>query len=125
MKKLTLSEKVNLALGQDKAIVCSKHELGTRGFSEEYLSQLGLGRNDLKRLERLGVAIRMYTKNVWLPGETMPNGKKAEGTYSQLEVKGNNRKHEKKRETTTIQVPSTTYRGSGSRVQWILLAREG
>jgi hypothetical protein len=67
------------------------------GTSPAHLELLGLDRPTLRRLERLGLAIRARTKNVWLPGEGTPDGRPV--------------------------LPNTTARGKGSRIKWILIQK--
>lgn len=56
-----LIEVVKRALEQDNTIAVSKEILKTvTGFTEDHMAYLGLKRNDLKRLERHGLAIRGY-----------------------------------------------------------------
>jgi hypothetical protein len=71
-----LIDVVKKALEQDNTIAVDISELDkAEGKTEEYMEYLGLKRNDLKKLERAGLALRGYTKNVYLPGDKMPNGK--------------------------------------------------
>lgn len=65
------------------------------GNTEDVLEQYGLGRKELKRLEKLGHAVRARTKNVWQTGETAPTGEVVGKGYS--------------------------LRGKGSRTRWILV----
>lgn len=95
---MTLLEKVKNALQADPNISVTIGELLTNpGFEESYLSLLGLDRSDLKKLERMGLAIRGYSKNIWGPGEQLPNG--------------------------NIVKEKETYRGSGHRVRWLLVTK--
>jgi hypothetical protein len=41
------------------------------GFSAAEYDDLGLDKAKLKKLERLGFALRGYTKNVWLDGDKL------------------------------------------------------
>jgi len=67
---------LNIAISQDSSIVSSRDAyLSHPGNEEAYLDSLGLTRRHLKKLEKLGYAIRGYTKNIWLPGEEAPDGK--------------------------------------------------
>jgi len=93
---MSLRERVAKALETDNNIVCPANQTGSRnGFTEAYFAQLGLTQADLKKLERMGLAARGYTKNVWLSGETLPNGKVVEN--------------------------DVRYNGRGHGVRWILL----
>jgi hypothetical protein len=92
-----LLEAVKNAVEQDNTIIAGTDVVHLQpGHSEEHFAYLGLSRNDLKKLENRGLAIRGYTKNVWLEGEMMPN--------KRIVPKG------------------VRYHGSGSRVRWMLLA---
>jgi hypothetical protein len=54
-------ERLSLALGQDSSIACTPSEVDKHsGHSEEYLVQLGLEKQDLPRLMRMGLALRGY-----------------------------------------------------------------
>ena len=91
-------ERLKLATGQDSSIMVGLEEAQIHpGNEPEYLSQLGLEKKHLKRLEKLGIAFRAYSKNIWLAGETMPNGKVVE--------------------------PGSSYRDRGSRVLWLLVRK--
>lgn len=68
-------ERLKIALEQDASILTDKVGLEKHeGNSEAYLLSLGLSKGDLRRLEASGIAIRGYTKNIWLPGEQTPRG---------------------------------------------------
>lgn len=59
-----LVTKVKKALDQDNTIVASLSEIqDAKGFTTEYLNSLGLSTNDLKKLERNGLALRGYNNN--------------------------------------------------------------
>lgn len=66
------------------------------GSTENILEQYGLGRKELRRLEKLGHAVRARTKNVWTNGEKLPNGREVE--------------------------LGSSYRGHGFQLRWILVA---
>lgn len=65
------------------------------GYQERHMELYGLGRRDLKALEKLGYAMRGYTKNYWAGGETLPNGR--------------------------VVPEGAAYRSDGHRVVWVLL----
>lgn len=100
MKYAETVETLGKALHEDNSIGTSRDLLFNHpGSTPEYLESLGLTRSRLKRLERLGLAIRARTKNIWLTGETAPTGEVVGTGYS--------------------------LRGKGSRVRWILITGEG
>lgn len=71
-----LNDRLTKALDKDSTIVTPRSKLGeARGKTEDHLLWLGLTKGDLLRLERAKLAIRAYSKNEWMPGETMPSGK--------------------------------------------------
>ncbi len=71
----TLWERLKMAIGQDGSIIRKESEVTPHsGFKQQYLIDLGLTKADLKKLERGGMALRQYSKNSWLPGETLPSG---------------------------------------------------
>jgi hypothetical protein len=77
---MTFKERIKEALHNDNSIVVpiadmQKPEFKHVGFSVKYMSDMGLKKSDLKKLEKAGLAVRSYTKNYWGPGETLPNGK--------------------------------------------------
>lgn len=79
---LTLKERINLVLSQNPEMVVSRAEAQNHpGFTAEQYAELGLDKAQLKKLEAKGFALRGYTKNVWTEGDTLPNGKKADGRY--------------------------------------------
>lgn len=63
-------ERLRLAIGQDPKIICnSKEEAGNHpGNSEKYLDELGLEKNHLKKLQKIGIAFVGYvdTKKGWI-----------------------------------------------------------
>lgn len=81
-----------------KLAVTEKELLSSTGFEEAYFEHFGLTRRDLKNLEKLGLALRGYPKNIYLPGERLPTGKVVE--------------------------EGTTARGRGFRVRWTLIRKE-
>lgn len=92
-------EKLKAAVIQDNKIICKKSDIGNHtGCDEAYLESLGLHKKHLIRLQRLGLAIKARTKNIWLPGEILPNGK--------------------------VVPEGQTYRANGSKTKWILLQLE-
>lgn len=127
--KSQLAQRLRKAIEEDPGIICARKDVHKHpGVAESHLEWLGLSRNDLKRLERFGLALRAYTKNVWLPGEVLPNGKVADGGYTTLSVRspvtystgrGSNMS-KRSSEMYDIQVPNKTYRGSGSRLRWVI-----
>jgi hypothetical protein len=63
--KKALAERVAKAIYLDNTAVVSRNELTTaEGLSEVSFNNLGLSKQDLKRLERAGVAIRGYSKHM-------------------------------------------------------------
>lgn len=88
---------VQAAITKDPKIVVHESDANLHpGFTEEYMDAAGLNRSDLKRLERKGLALRGYSKNVWTAGETV-NGHLVEN--------------------------DAFYVGKGHQVRWLLLAR--
>ena len=78
------------------------------GFSEAWFEGRGITRNELKVLERMGLAVRGYTKNYWesgdehpTTGEPIPMGK-SRFAGQEFEFK-------------------KQYRGKGSKVVWVLM----
>lgn len=58
VKKGTV-ERLTLAMGQDASIACSFDEVAEhRGNTEAYLVELGMTPADLRKLERVGFAVR-------------------------------------------------------------------
>ena len=101
-----LHVRLEKACHEDNTIVVRPEEAHLHpGFSTDYLESLGISKMDLKLLERIGFAYRGYTKNVWLPGETMPNGKSVPNDEDSI-------KH------------GLRFHGPGHRVRWILVAPE-
>lgn len=99
MTKNSLQRRLDQAINNDNTILVTREDLGTvQGFPLEHFLYLGLRKSDLKKLESQGKAIRGYTKNVWLPGEKLPNGR---------EVR-----------------PNLKYHGKGSKLKWILIKKE-
>lgn len=66
------------------------------GVDPKDLEYYGFLKPELKRLQKLGLAVQTRTQNIWRYGETMPNGK-------------------------TVVEQNVSYRGSGSRTRWILI----
>lgn len=95
-----LKQRLEAALIKDNTIVVDKKEVGTcKGFSEQYLGELGITKADLKRLERAGMALKGLTQNIFTKGQSMPNGKIVEDN------------------------DFVSYRGDGHRKRWILIAK--
>lgn len=95
----SLVKRMQTALETDNSIIATRNDLEegkVKPVTTEYLESLGLSKADLKKLYNWGFASKLYTKNFWAPGETLPNNK----------------------------VADTYYRGKGHRVAWILLANE-
>lgn len=91
-------ERLKLAEGQDPSIMTTLEAIHEhKGNDPEYLSSLGLEKNHLKRLQRLGRAFQAYTKNIWLSGETLPSGHVCE--------------------------IGSSYRGKGMRLKWLLIKK--
>lgn len=95
-----MKERLEAAIQADPGIIClpencDKHE----GRTEDYLiNMLHLTKGDLQRLARGDMAIKVYTKNRWLPGDKLPSGK---------------------------EVPAeTAYHGNGHKKHWIIVLRE-
>lgn len=64
MSNKALLDKVKKALDQDNTIVTILSKIAeAKGFTTEYMNYLGLTTNDLKKLERNGLALRGYTNN--------------------------------------------------------------
>jgi hypothetical protein len=94
-----LRERVAKALEQDNTLVVDRKDAHKcPGFTTQYMEYLGIKKSDLKRLERAGLALRGYTKNVWLAGEKMPDGRIVEDN------------------------PFVSYHGRGHHPMWILIA---
>lgn len=70
------------------------------GYTTEAMGYMGIDKQALKTLERAGMAIRGYTKNVYLPGETRPD------------------------KTVIPADANYTERGNGHTVRWILVTKE-
>lgn len=91
-----LANRVKEAVFRDNTIVCSMDTIqDSPGFSTRHMQFLGLSKSDLKKLEHKGFARRGYSKNMWLPGETTPNG--------------------------SVVPAGCTERGRGMSVRWILV----
>jgi len=100
--RLGLHDRLRLALSQDQNIVVSPEEALTHpGFPVEHFEELGMTKADLKKLVRIGACMRGYIKNVWLPGETMPNGM-----------------------PVPTDKPGIQYRGKGHQARYVLVAKE-
>ena len=57
----TLKERFNKALEQDNSTVCERKDLANQsGWGYGYFEYLGMRKSDLKKLERMGLAIRGY-----------------------------------------------------------------
>ncbi len=124
----TLAIRLEKAFKQDPKICCTPPELDNHpGSSTEYLNSLGLSKRDLKALERMGFAIRGRTKNVWVSGETAPNGQVVGGALvpTPMRLKRPYRTPQGYIKWTSsledVNVPSKTLRGSGSRLRWIIV----
>ena len=73
---MNLHDRVKRALEQDNTLVTDWDKLSkAKGFTEDYLNFLGLTKSDLKTLERHGMAVRGHTQNVFMAGDSLPNGK--------------------------------------------------
>jgi hypothetical protein len=60
---LGLLEKVKATCAKDASIVVAEDQVQeSQGFSESYLEYLGLDRQDLKNLEKVGLAKRGYAR---------------------------------------------------------------
>lgn len=94
---MSLAARLKAAVEADPSIVRVPIENG--GYLQEHMLKLGLTKADLKKLEAKGIAYRAYTKNIWVPGEKMPNG---------IEIK-----------------PEHLGKGAGHRVLWTIIGREG
>lgn len=95
-----MKERLENAITADPGIICLPENCDTHpGRTEDYLiNMLGLTKGDLQRLARGGLAIKVYTKNRWMPGDKLPSGKAvAEGT---------------------------AYHGSGHKKHWIIVLKE-
>ena len=56
-----LAERIKAAGDKDSTIVVPKSKLGeSAGYSEEYFEYLGLSKQDLKNMEKEGLAMRGY-----------------------------------------------------------------
>lgn len=89
-------ERLTLALGQDSSIATTQDGLMEHpGNDPKYLDALGLENRYLKDLEKMGKAIKTYTKNIWVPGEVDPDGFRVQ--------------------------PGSTHRSTGMKVRWLLL----
>lgn len=65
------------------------------GLTTSDVEHYGFSKQDLKRLEKLGLAVRARTKNVWVTGETLPSG--------------------------YIVNQGESFRGKGSKAMWLLV----
>lgn len=96
----TLVQRTVEAVNIDPQIVKSRKEAETfPGFTTEYMASIGLSKSDLKKLVQKGLALRGYSKNTWLAGETLPDGK--------------------------IVPEGQRYEGRGRRLAWVLLSDGG
>jgi len=109
-------------------ILVKKEDLSkAEGFSLPYYKSIGLGKNDLRRLERLGVAIRGYSQNIWVSGDTLPNGKVVPGEMAIVEVEKtkqylDTRKYVRTMKyTEEVKVPQMSVRGNGHKPLWIIV----
>jgi hypothetical protein len=76
---MTIWTRLRAAIEADPSIVRESGQVVPHsGFRQDYLMSLGLLKSDLKKLERGGMAVRQYSKNIWVPGETLPNGSTVE-----------------------------------------------
>lgn len=87
---------LNIAISQDPTICTTRADIENHnGNDPAYLDSLGLTEKHLRRLEKMGLAVRGYTRNIWYPGEKAPNEKEPK--------------------------PGNSIRGSGHHVKWLLI----
>lgn len=110
--KEALSDKYRLALMADKGVACPRAEIPTHpGRSEAHLDDVcGLSRQDLKNLERLGLAVRGYSRNYWESGDVHPHTEKV---IPMGEMKNPF--------TGEMVEYKKQFRGKGSRCMWVLI----
>lgn len=123
-----LMDRVREAVEHDPGICVTRAQAGThKGFSDAYMEAHGLELQDLKRLERKGLALRGYTKNVWLPGERTKNVQEHEKdyvkdiVYDKVTVQVAPHTYRSRQVPRAILKPVYTERGPGSRRMWVLL----
>lgn len=80
---MTFKERVKNACTINNSIIVPVEEFLSPQFTHggcslTELKEYGLRKSDLTKLEAKGLAIRTYTKNVWLPGDTLPNKHKVQ-----------------------------------------------
>ena len=125
-------ERMTEALKIDPNIVGTPEDVTAgknSGYPLEYFEELGMTLGDLLRLERAGLAFRFRTKNIYLPGETMPNGKEVPraGNEYMMEVVDRVKVFNEYGSTRTQKVKMSkifhkfSMRGKGSRVLWLLV----
>lgn len=124
-----LVEKINFALSKEPNLLVPRQDtFKHQGYPESYFDALGITRSDLKRMERIGFALRGYTKNAWFPGDIMPNGRPAPGEWSVLDIKGRVAYKDIRGYTRYMEafnetkIPSQVWRGRGHEVRWVLVA---
>lgn len=98
-----------------------------RGVTERALADLGVSRKDLKRLERMGLAIRAYTQNMFPPkeDETAPDGKSAwaEVPILYTDEYQDSRGYTRKQQRIEMERrPRYWYRGKGHELRWVIFA---
>lgn len=125
---LGLKTKLEEAIAKDPKIAATVDQISEHpGVTPEYLQTLGLSEVDLKKLERKGLAIRAYTKNIYFPGDPMPNGKtydceKVSVPVLKSETILNDKGYERIVKYVDMEErPIYHYRGNGSKVVWILI----
>lgn len=111
------------AIAKDPTIVVSKENVRThQGCTPEQLEALGLGKKELLRLSRLGLALKAHTTNIFPPKEDEENAW-AEVPVVYYDEFVDSRGYERRTKRIEIERrPRYWYRGKGMRTRWILLA---
>jgi hypothetical protein len=133
--KMGLRQRLKAACEKDSNIVVAADKLSAHpGFTTDYMTNLGLTKQDLKKLEHVGAAKRGYTRNCWLPGETLPNGKIASGknepsgelTRIPTGVPVRHPSYRERTKQVIIQGTRPTIRtfGRGHSLRWVLVSND-
>jgi hypothetical protein len=111
------------AIAQKPEIVTTRDNLKDhKGNSMDELEALGLTKQHLLRLQRMGLALKALTPNVFAPKSDEPNcWVQVPVEYKDKYQKPNGYVRAEKRVEMELR-PRYWYRGKGSRVRWILFA---
>lgn len=126
MSKLSLKDRINLVLSQRAEMVVSRVEAQNHpGFTTEEYAELGLDKAQLKKLERLGFALRGYTTNFRLPDPEKEPDAYVPVKITKKEAYTNERGYERTRKTQVEELrPIHVYRGKGHQTRYILVVAE-